>query len=195
MSQIRIPSLASGLLLSLFVFALSGCGDKNSQADLNLISGKHPAAWVSADHAVAAKDHTEACTECHGGDFMGGVSKIACKDCHLGNEEKIHPLQWGQFSYSGHGGYVKLNGTKGCANANCHGPNLTGANGPSCSSCHMGGPASVHPINWTSIKDHGVHVNTVETESCKNVVCHGPNGQGIPNVVPACLACHANISL
>lgn len=194
MSQIIKPSLALGLLLSVLLLALTGCGDVNSQADFNAVSAKHPSTWKPSGHVSAAKSRIESCTECHGANFLGGVSKVACIDCHMGNEEKIHPLQWGPFSYSGHGSYVKQNqnDTTRCANANCHGSTLTGVTGPSCYSCHMGGPLSVHPTDWNSAKSHGNYINTVGAESCKNAACHGPTGQGILNVVPACMACHAN---
>ena len=37
-----------------------------------------------------------------------------------------------------------------CETANCHGSSLTGVtgSGPSCTSCHIGSPTSVHPASW-----------------------------------------------
>lgn len=195
MSPIRIPFIALLLLLSLSLIVLSGCGDKNSQAEVSPVTGKHPANWLPSTHADTAKGNTAACTSCHGADYKGGISKIACTSCHMGDQINVHPLQWGPFSYSGHGTFVKANTSNGCDNIYCHGTTLTGVTGPSCSSCHMGGPTSVHPQNWTTLKDHGVYVNTVSADSCKNIACHGPNGEGIPNVVPACRACHVNLVL
>lgn len=204
MSQIIKPSLALGLLLSLIVFMLSGCGDKNSQADLNPTSGKHPSTWLPADHVVAAKDHPEACTECHGSDFTGGISNIACTKCHLGNQEKVHPVLWGQYAYALHGSYVTQNGTASCANVSCHGTTLSGVSGsgPACLSCHMGSNTAIHPLSWipryttapgispTNLPDHGAYVNNNGTGSCVNVVCHGASGQGVFLSGRSCRACH-----
>lgn len=207
MSQIRIPSLALGLLLSLTLIALSGCGDKNSQADLNQTSGKHPASWLPTDHSVAANDHAEACTECHGSDLTGGISKIACTKCHLGNDKKIHPILWGQYAYALHGAYAKSNGTDRCANTSCHGATLDGVNGsgPACMSCHMGSNTAVHPLTWipkytdvrpgrtiypTNLPDHGTYINTNDAAKCTTSVCHGEGGVGVFLSGRSCRACH-----
>lgn len=204
MSQIRKPSLALGLLLSLFIFALSGCGDKNSQADLNLTTGKHPASWLPSDHGNAAKDHPEGCTECHGSDFTGGISKVACTQCHLGNQKQIHPVQWGQYAYALHGPYAKTEGTTSCAVASCHGTTLAGVagSGPACLSCHMGSNTAVHPTTWipkyttapgispTNLPDHGEYVNQNGSGACVNAVCHGPGGAGVFLSGRSCKACH-----
>jgi hypothetical protein len=218
MSQIRIPSLALGLFLLLSLSLLSGCGDKNSQADLDPSSGKHPASWLPAGHSTAAKNHFEACTECHGSDFSGGISKIACTQCHLGNEEAPHPVfwnytatqptAWGTYAYAFHSLTARQlgldNAKKSCGVASCHGADLlggTGTSGPSCKSCHKD-IMSVHPVEWvmrlthspggiaTIQPDHGNWVNNVEAESCKNAVCHGAQGQGVFLSGLACVACH-----
>lgn len=215
MSQIRTSSLALAMVLSLLVMALSGCGDNNSQATLDPTSGKHPASWLPAGHSTAAKSNLESCTECHGSDFSGGISKIACTQCHLGNAEAPHPIfwnytstkptAWGAYAYAFHGVYAKQNGTTGCAVASCHGTSLLGVSGsgPSCTSCHKD-VMSAHPVEWvislthspggvaTVLPDHGNWVNNVESASCRNVVCHGPQGQGVFLSGLACTACHNN---
>ena len=218
MSQIRIPSLALGLLLALSLTVLSGCGDKNPRADLDSTSGKHPASWLPAGHSVAAKSHAEACTECHGSDFSGGISNIACTQCHLGNAEAPHPIfwnytstkptAWGTYAYAFHGAYAIQKGTASCAVASCHGTALTGVanSGPSCTKCHLGGPTLVHPANWivqltkpgnpphaqvpTVLPDHGPYVIANGTAACLNTVCHGAQGQGVFLSGPACTMCH-----
>jgi len=209
MSQIKILSLALGLLL--LVCTLSGCGDKNSQADLNPATGAHSSTWLPTDHATAA-------TNCHGSDFSGGISKVACTQCHIESAEAPHPSfwnytskqpnAWGKYAYALHANYVRQKGTAACANVNCHAADLGGVtgSGPSCSSCHMGGPLSAHPTNWrvqltqpgnpphaqvaTVLPDHGAYVNTNGTSSCRNVVCHGNLGQGVFLSGPACQMCH-----
>lgn len=190
MSPIRISFLSYVFTMLLAMVVLTGCGDKNSQADINPVTAKHPSTWLPGGHVTVASGNTSTCMECHGVDYMGGTSKVACTSCHMGDQSHKHPLQWGPFSYSGHGTFVKNNSSSGCDNIYCHGPTLTGISGPSCSSCHMGGPTSVHPQNWTTQKDHGIYVNTIGADSCKNAACHGPTGEGIPNVVPACRSCH-----
>jgi hypothetical protein len=213
MSQIRIPSLAIWLLLSLSLVVLSGCGDKNSQAYLDSSSGAHSASWLPAGHATAASANLNACTECHGSDFTGGISKVACTQCHLGNEETPHPLfwnytstkstAWGTYDYAFHGVYAKQNGTVSCSVASCHGTDLKGVSGsgPSCTSCHKD-VMSAHPVEWTVglvhspggvstvLPDHGNWVNNVESASCKNAVCHGTQGQGVFLSGLACTSCH-----
>jgi hypothetical protein len=191
MSPGRFPMLLLLLSMLLSLVTITGCGDKNSKTDINPVAAKHPSNWLPSSHAATASINVTACTECHGADYKGGISKIACTSCHMGDQSNKHPLKWGPFSYSGHGTFVKNSGSTGCDNMYCHGPALTGSSGPSCSSCHMGGPALVHPQSWTTLKDHGLYVNSLGAESCKNSACHGPAGGGIPNVVPACRACHA----
>lgn len=186
------------MLLSMFVLALSGCGDTNTQVTFGSDSGQHPSTWMPIGHVTAAKSNVEACTECHGSDFMGGISKVACTQCHLGDEETIHPLDWGQFAYSKHKPYVAANGTDRCANAFCHGTKLdgVGGTGPSCSSCHLGGIASVHPPEWntkidpSNIRFHASYVGQNGTTACSNVVCHGSNLTGVQDSGPSCSSCH-----
>lgn len=212
MSQIRIPSLALGLLLLLSLFVL-GCGDKNSQADFDPASGRHLESWLPSGHTNAAKAHVEDCTECHGSDLSGGVAKIACTKCHLGSPSSPHPVfwnytatkptAWGTYAYAFHGAYAKQNTTKSCAIASCHGTDLQGVSGsgPSCTSCHKD-VMSTHPVEWevrlstspqgipTLLPDHGRWVNETESASCRNIVCHGPQAQGVVLSGYACSACH-----
>jgi len=201
MSPIRFRSLAPGLLLLLSSIVLSGCGDRNPQADLDPVTAKHPAAWLPTGHSAAAKDHPDACTECHGSDFSGGISRIACTQCHLESAGAPHPLfwnytsttptAWGRYAYAFHGRYAQQKGTTGCAVASCHGAGLLGVagSGPSCTSCHKDA-LSTHPVEWavrlthspggvaTVLPDHGTWFNSTESISCKNAVCHGPQGLG-----------------
>jgi len=191
------------MLLSLTLFSLSGCGDTNSQANLNPTSGKHPSGWVPTGHQAAAKTDILSCTECHGNDFTGGISKVACSECHSNvdsNTFAIHPQQWGQFAYALHGPFVVQNGTESCSNVECHGAGLTGiaGSGPSCTSCHLGGSAlSPHPVGWNTAADlsstvplHAQFVGNNGTTSCRNLACHGANLQGVFLSGPSCNACH-----
>ncbi|QEM68541.1 hypothetical protein FO488_10415 [Geobacter sp. FeAm09] len=194
MSQIRTTSLAL-VLLSLLVFPLSGCGDRNSQADLNPSTGKHSdPAWLPTGHTIAVQDHGYACTECHGDDLSGGISRVACTTCHLGNQQQVHPLKWGQYAYALHSQFVKENGSTSCAVASCHGTDLNGVagSGPSCSSCHLGGPTSAHPQEWNKdiISLHAGYIGTYPASSCATAVCHGTDLKGAFLSGPGCTTCH-----
>lgn len=198
MSSIRTV-VKSIWLPALFMLVLAGCGDKNPQAVFSPVSGgAHVADWLPAGHMAAATANIDACTECHGGDFAGGISKVSCTACHLGDQQNVHPLTWGDLAYARHPEYVSQNGTTACANVYCHGANLAGvtSSGPSCSSCHIGGQSAVHP--WTAFNDfstgrlpqHGQYVGTSGTASCRNTVCHGSGLQGVLVSGPACSTCH-----
>lgn len=193
MSQVKQASLAPFVLLSLLVFLLAGCGDTNTQSDFNANTGTHPSGWLPTGHKTAAKARIETCADCHGTDYRGGVAKIACTQCHLGNQESYHPIQWGNYAYALHGNYAQLNGTNTCANANCHGANLdgVGGTGPSCTQCHMGGVNSKHPVGWnTNIVLHKDYIALNGSSSCRTSVCHGPDLKGVFMSGPSCGTCH-----
>jgi hypothetical protein len=203
MSQITKTSLALALAMLVFlgVLSIAGCGDKNDQSHFDPDSGNHPADWLPAAHMAAAQAHLDTCTPCHGTDFNGGISKVACTQCHLGDQTHVHPLDWdlhGDLAYALHGPYVDLHGAAACSNAFCHGTNLQGVagSGPSCSSCHLGGPLSPHPLEWANeINIHGGYVLANGTsgppnQGCRNVTCHGADLQGVFLSGPACNQCH-----
>ena len=205
MSQINKTSLASVILaivLLLPFFLLAGCGNTNPQSDLDPVNGQHPANWLPTGHKVEAKAHMETCSPCHGADFGGGISKVACTQCHLGNQLSVHPNQWGPYAYGLHGNFVKLKDPLAatCANGYCHGANLDGigGTGPSCALCHINGNKfSAHPTDWNTLSDltsrvprHAAYVGSNGTSVCGNIVCHGQNLQGVFLSGPSCNACH-----
>lgn len=192
MSPLRKILLAA-VLLVLAALPLAGCGDTNSQSNFDANSGTHPADWLPLGHTVAADEHLETCTECHGSDLAGGISKVPCTQCHLGTNEATHPLQWGAYAYALHATFVKLNGTASCAEAACHGTTLEGVagSGPACTSCHLGGPTSKHPQLWdTNVTLHMGYVAQNGTASCQNALCHGTDLKGVFLSGPSCNACH-----
>jgi len=202
MSQIITSSLVMAMLALLCLLPLAGCGDSNSQASFDSATGTHPAGWLPSGHKIEALAHIDNCTQCHGSDFLGGTSKVACTSCHLGNPRAVHPELWGQFAYALHGSYVAQNGSARCATAECHGTDMSGVagSGPSCSSCHLGGNLAVHPTSWTRIfttapgisptnlPDHGAYVNANGSAACATAVCHGTGGVFLSG--RSCLACH-----
>ena len=200
--------LALAPLVFAGVLALAGCGDRNPQSNLDPDAGAHLAGWLPTGHSSEAISHIDNCTTCHGQDLSGGISKVACSQCHVvtgtvvpGKEPlglAVHPQDWDSLVYARHKAFVGQNGTGFCASANCHGTDLTGGGGPSCSSCHLGGPQSVHPAGWNTPADitsgnplHGQFVlSTGTTATCRNAVCHGPELQGVLLSGYACSSCH-----
>ena len=71
------PIKPSHLLIAMAaVFALAGCGDKNSNVVFSPES-KHPAGWA-ANHRDAAVANLDSCTECHGENYDGGIARVSC---------------------------------------------------------------------------------------------------------------------
>jgi predicted CxxxxCH...CXXCH cytochrome family protein len=73
----------------------------------------------------------------------------------------------------------------------CHGADLNGGiSSVSCTSCHLGGPTSVHPLTWDPMYlTHGPSVGPVtpaSTASCANQYCHGLTLTGVANSGPSC---------
>jgi len=77
----------------------------------------------------------------------------------------------------------------------CHGEDLGGGiSGVSCTSCHLGGPTSIHPASWIPIVlTHGPSVSTGATTSvqCANQYCHGASLTGVAESGPSCSSCHS----
>lgn len=201
MSQIKAALLITVISAA---FALGGCGDPNSKAVFSPDSGGHAAGW-SVNHKTAGTANTESCFGCHGENLDGGISKVSCTSCHIGNSGSVHPEQWGNYAYARHGAYVTAqkspsnpNGTSRCANAACHGTDLSGVtgSGPSCTKCHIGGPLSKHPAAWGPINGnynlllHGQYADQNTLASCSTVVCHGTDLKGVFLSGPACSDCH-----
>ena len=208
MPQIRTLSMLLSAHLLLFVLALSGCGDSNTNAGLNQSTGKHEAGWLPSGHKETARSNISECTGCHGADLNGGISKVSCTQCHLGNALSVHPVLWGNLAYAFHGDYVKSSGNTSCSVASCHGTNLQGVagSGPSCANCHMAGTAQAPQKHaWTAtttgenIAGHIAYFNAnpINYSTCRNNACHGGAGTTAPPPGvflsgPSCLTCHTS---
>lgn len=185
---IRRIFLPIAVLTALF----AACGTPNDQITFDENSQSHAPNWV-ADHDSAGAN-SASCTQCHGEDLSGGISKVSCSACHMGGPTSVHPLYWAKPIALNHSGYVELSGTAGCDNRYCHGSDLLGGTtGPSCTKCHIGGPLSAHPIDWAGqiSTKHGNYVEQNTAASCRNIYCHGANLEGIAGISPACNVCHA----
>ncbi len=182
------------------MLALAGCGDSatNTKATISEGSGQHAAGWVPGGHKAAALENQSVCAECHGSDFQGGISRVACTRCHLGGAASIHPQDWALDQttvWNRHAAYTDSNGLAACANAACHGPDLGGVaeSGPSCTSCHLDGVDSMHPQAWGAHAAflHGDYALINGGAKCANAACHGQILGGVAGSGPACAKCHA----
>jgi hypothetical protein len=94
----------------------------------------------------------------------------------------------------GHREAVENNGTLSCQE--CHGADLTGGIVKvSCTTCHLGGPLSLHPTSWNgdanlNHRDY-VLVGPTILRACSNEACHGPDFKGVSGSGPSCTSCHA----
>ncbi len=182
---------------------VANSGPSCTSCHLGGVTSVHPADWsgsILTLHGVyAAANTTSACANmvCHGTN-LGGVtgSGPSCTSCHIGGPTSGHPSDWTTPIALDHASYVQANGTSGCANANCHGANLTGVagSGPSCTSCHIGGVISVHPVSWgtgTQVDlNHASYVADNGNIACQNNYCHGSTLTGVTNSGPSCTSCH-----
>lgn len=183
---------------------LSGCGDENPQSVYTPRSGEHPANWLPQGHSAAARNNLDSCVDCHGENFDGGISRVACTTCHPVSPFSVHPLQWEEFAYARHASFVAQNGVATCSAAACHGADLAGAGeAPGCATaCHLGGAAAAHPADWSvaggggalaTASLHGEFVTAgggYDAGSCSNLACHGPALQGVFVSGPSCYGCH-----
>jgi predicted CxxxxCH...CXXCH cytochrome family protein len=105
------------------------------------------------------------------------------------NQTKVHRINWYPDVQLNHRAYAASNGTASCANASCHGSNLTGVaqSGPSCSTCHSwpyngSSCGSCHgiPPSGTAFPNitgsHSVHTTLATATSC--AACHEGAGSG-----------------
>ena len=179
----RIIFLLRTFFIILLFLAFAGCSTPNDKSSFDPDTG-HSAAWLPLDHKTSANTDITPCSDCHGSDYLGGISLVSCSSCHLGGTYSVHPTGWLGDACSNHGSYALLNGTTACASTYCHGADLTGVtlSGPSCTKCH-------DPIPTTS----------------RCGTCHGipPSGSSYPNIAGkhashsspvltnvACSACH-----
>lgn len=118
-----------------------GCFDCHDGA------GGHPDGWVRRaspnfhGHAVAAAG-PQPCRDCHGAEYTGGWSEVACYSCHgepPGGHppgQSGHPRGWltpGSLAF--HGRAVFEQGVNDCTR--CHGAGLSGGTSRvACADCH-----------------------------------------------------------
>lgn len=200
------------LLLVGCCLALWACGKANPQSTTVSAVGKHAANWL-VEHRRAYQQAPASCTECHGADLTGGITKIDCFNqgglatCHAGGHgprRVPHALPFTAGSL--HGPVAKLN-LVDCQV--CHGePGGPGTNprfnvvlgslsaGCETSGCHnlnnpgQPEPNAAHPVPWSGHASSGNQMN-----AC--ALCHGADfgGTASGGVGPACRSCHTSLAL
>lgn len=196
-------TLRYGAIL-LFFITLWGCSKGNDKNTILDSTGKHPANWVSnhagffrslpgaIDDPTVAK--SSACSECHGSDLKGGITKVSCfsqgyaaMSCHF------HPA--GYRNSNSHGAVAKStptfsSGLDSCRG--CHGGQYTGGtlSVVSCSSaasladpafaCH--GSGAPHAKNWVTSATSS-HADTNPSNAAACYQCHA--GGNLLTLLPA----------
>src|SRR5512140_3805568 len=139
----RVPRNPIGVLILLAAFAAAaGCSTANTTGDVVVnhvdASGNSIPGWVTATGGLHANSATmnyianggsSSCTECHGSDLSGGISRVSC----FGNTSGCHhgPIAgWVAVSPAAqnHGlSAKKAPGSSGFASCQiCHGRNFSG---------------------------------------------------------------------
>ena len=189
-----------GVLILAGMLVLGGCGSSttNSEAPFDSTAG-HPAGWLPAGHAQPAQAAPDSCSECHGSDLSGGISKVSCTPCHLNGSPFVLTN-----CTSCHGnpptGTVapNLGGTHAVHNAL---PNVANV----CNSCHNGAGSGTlkhdnSAVDVMFLSSYNAKSGTASydaaSSTCSKVSCHG--GQTTPGWlsgatidVTQCTGCHA----
>lgn len=200
-----IKSLVAFIALGMSL-ALSGCGDKSSQAIFDTDSGKHPADWVqnhwvgvkkSSTPATVVSTAVSSCGECHGADLAGGNAGVSCfsptrgaQNCHAGGPAVGHDPGWALPSQHGRNGVMAApTASAGMAYcASCHGSKFDNTNNAaSCAynaaGCHGTAAISPHPPKpWHGLTTTGTnHVFADPANAALCVNCH-KNGVNLTSV-------------
>ena len=182
--SLRVLRNPIGLLILLAAAAAAaGCTNSNTSGDVGGVivnhvdaSGNSIPGWLTPTGGTHANSATmnyiatggsSSCTECHGSDLAGGISRVSCfantAGCHHG------PIpNWNTAAV--HGATAKLApGSSGFASCQiCHGNNFSGGGtGIACSDCH--GPA--HPLPWRVVNGSAFDHNSTNTANAP--VCYG----------------------
>lgn len=158
-----------------------GSGPGTSHGDGWEGAGAHGA---TAKNAPGGSAGFSVCKECHGNDYGGGITEIACETCH--GVPAPHPARpWRGRPYT----HTNTNSRNAAVCADCH---RERAGNPSCFNttlCH--GDRNVHPSNWASPSVHGADAKKNPGNSgfaeCKR--CHGRDFSGGESD-RSCFPCH-----
>ena len=130
------------------------------------------------------------CVNCHPA-VIDANKKIIAPALHINGKvefTKVHPADWGQKTNHGPAFFAN---TSSCGGAGCHGTNLAGAAGPSCTSCHPGWSSCsfCHGSATNAAPPEGVLGATLTTD--KSVGAHQQHlGTSTWHVEIKCGDCH-----
>ena len=181
--------ISKSITLIAFACLLWGCNKANSSAPNVNAAGQHPVTWLF-DHRAAFLANPGQCTQCHGTDLLGGISKVSCSTplfngqaCHAGGPAG-HPTGWREPSAHGAAAKSQPGIESGFSNCqSCHGIDFTGGSaGVSCftastatGSCH-GVNAPHSPLPWRATSPLPTHTTTVNDAAGSNAavcaLCH-----------------------
>lgn len=210
------------LILTAIIFSIGGC---DSEEKLVAESKYHPPGWTSfpaeeSHGAQALKNGISNCYDCHGAELAGGISKVACADCHGNGQDNCAACHGGLLDTTGAPPYALDGSIDDTALAvGAHFIHLNGSeisNGVACVSCHIipdhpwdtahfdysiyDGPGisdSVAEVIWGGIAgEAGTWDRTART--CSDTYCHGNFRNGYPDNTPIwtnteqaeCATCH-----
>jgi len=197
----RGPRNPIGMLILLATFAAAaGCSTANTPGDVVVnhvnASGNSVPGWLTPTGGLHANSATmnyianggsSSCTECHGSDLAGGISRVSCFNaaCHhdpIAGWVAVSPAA------QNHGVSAKnAPGSSGFASCRiCHGSDFAGTtSAPSCfnnAACHGAGVVSPHPSKWR-ISTGGAYnhdsTNAANAPECYS--CHAYTGTANPN--------------
>ena len=192
-----------------------GCADLTEDAIAGL--EVHPEGWLNpasenfhglqeierfVSETALGADRASSCTTCHGDQYDGGTSGVACTSCHASFP---HDVAFASGSVVvAHRDYIQMHlewDISSCQN--CHGTNFGGegvdekncltchtdAMGPAnCSTCH-GGSESSAPPNALSDNPDDPAIGQYGLESHDLVTCHpvfhGPHATGVGGEIAA----------
>lgn len=152
----------------------------------------HPVAWAD-DRAAGTDDHhgisvmenkhleTRKCsTQCHGGQYEGGLSGVSCFDCH-----GSYPHGYNWSSPQVHGGFAVENGVAESCATGCHGVRYDGGQTEiSCYGCHQG-----FPHRGLTLENHRTRFQKGDLRQCATL-CHGADLRGGLSQAVNCRGCH-----
>jgi predicted CxxxxCH...CXXCH cytochrome family protein len=193
-----------GWMILAAAVVVAGCSTSASNGSGESVNhltaqGTSVAGWLTASGASShsrsatttfiALGNAGGCTECHGADLLGGISRVSCMSntsaCHHGTVEDwvasgSTPQQHGASAKRGPGSSSMY------ACRVCHGNNFAGAASvPSClnnAACHGAGVFSPHPSKWlvsTGGASNHDNTNTANAPVCYG--CHAYTGTANPN--------------
>lgn len=220
--HLKIKRLSNLLVWAVLIIALVGC-DSNEYVVIE--SKYHPSEWsgfpLPGFHGTEGlKKGIGECYQCHGHDLSGGITDVACSECHGGGLDNCVACHGGLNDSTGAPPY----GLRGMIDdtalaVDAHNSHLNGlliSDGVPCGSCHIvpehpwdtthfdfsiydgtGTIDSIAEIIWGDIENAG-GLWSRETKSCTNTYCHGNFNYGYTDNSPVwtetdqalCGSCH-----